>query len=103
MSIGVLATNYCRAKKKPIEKKETWSCPPEGCLKINVDATFDQDIGTGNMRAIVRDLNGKCIAANYKKIYFLTDDMMVVRMTQPDTTFGISKFHNLSWHPQGFC
>jgi hypothetical protein len=76
MSIGVLATNYCRAKKKPIEKKETWSCPPEGCLKINVDVTFDLDIGTGIMGAIVRDSNGKFIAASCKEIHFLTDAMM---------------------------
>jgi hypothetical protein len=41
MSIGVLAMNYWRAKKNPVDrKKESWSCPSEGVIKINGDAAF---------------------------------------------------------------
>jgi hypothetical protein len=36
MAIGVLATNYWRAKKHvAARKKEAWVCPPEGIIKIN--------------------------------------------------------------------
>jgi hypothetical protein len=35
-------------KKKQLEKKiESWSCLPEGVLKINVDAAYDADQGLG--------------------------------------------------------
>jgi hypothetical protein len=48
MSIEVPVTNYWRAKKKQLEKKiESWSCLPEGVLKINVDAAYDADQGLG--------------------------------------------------------
>jgi hypothetical protein len=57
MSIGVFATNYWRSKKKPFErKKESWSCPPEGTVKSNVDdAAFDIDQGKGSLAAVARD------------------------------------------------
>jgi hypothetical protein len=46
-------------RKKPVEKNsEAWSCPPEGCLKINVDASYDPDIGIGGMGVIARDFTG---------------------------------------------
>jgi hypothetical protein len=46
MSIRVLVTNYWRAKDKTIEKKiDSWSCPPDGFLNINVDAAYDPDLG----------------------------------------------------------
>ena len=38
LSIGALATNYRRSKKKTVErKKEAWSCPPDYTIKINVE------------------------------------------------------------------
>uniref|UniRef100_A0ACD5Y819 Uncharacterized protein n=1 Tax=Avena sativa TaxID=4498 RepID=A0ACD5Y819_AVESA len=77
MSIGVLATNYWRAKKKPVERKtETWKCPTEGVIKINVDAAYDEDLGKGAMRVIARDFTGKFIAASCKELHFVTDAMM---------------------------
>jgi hypothetical protein len=77
MSIGVLATNYWRAKKKKFQsKKEVWVCPNEGSIKINVDASYDADLGTEGMGAIARDCKGKFVAACCKEIHFVADPFM---------------------------
>jgi hypothetical protein len=55
MPIGVLVTNYWRSKKKLVDRKEAWSCPPEVIIKINVDATYDINQGNGGMGAIARE------------------------------------------------
>jgi hypothetical protein len=70
MSIGVLVTNYWRAKEKPRErkKKEAWHRPPEGTIKINVDFSYDADLGKGGMGVIARDNSGKSIMANCKEL-----------------------------------
>jgi hypothetical protein len=58
---------YWRLKRKPVEqKKEAWSTPPEGVIKINVDAAFDADQGAGSMAAIARDFKGTFIMASCK-------------------------------------
>jgi hypothetical protein len=49
--------NYWTSKKKPIERK-TWSCPLEGVIKINADATSDVDQGAWSMEAKARDFEG---------------------------------------------
>ena len=77
MSIGVLATNYWRAAKKPVErKKDNWTRPPQGIIKINVDAAFDMDQGRGSMGVIARDTCGKFMAASCKEIHFVADPFM---------------------------
>jgi ribonuclease HI len=77
MSIGVLAMNYWRLKRKTIDrKKEAWSNPPEGVIKINVDAAFDVDQGAGSMAAIARDFKGTFILASSKQLHFVIDSFM---------------------------
>lgn len=44
--------------------KDGWQKPLEGNLKINVDAAFDEDSGTGATGAIIRDALGACVAAS---------------------------------------
>ena len=34
-------------------KKESWSCPPRGFVKLNVDASFDHDLLRGSMGAVL--------------------------------------------------
>jgi ribonuclease HI len=77
MSIGVLATNYWKAKKHTIiNKKESWTRPMEGVLKINVDAAYDEDQGRGSIGTVVRDYTGKFIYANCKELLFVADPFM---------------------------
>ena len=46
ISIVVLATNYWRTKRKPVQRvQHKWTGPPEGTIKINVDAAYDVDEG----------------------------------------------------------
>jgi hypothetical protein len=77
MAIGALATNYWRSKKKPAcRDKEAWKCPPEGFLKINVDAAYSEEEGRGSAGVVIRDYRGKFIAAQSKSLPFVADSMM---------------------------
>jgi ribonuclease HI len=77
MSIGALATNYWRARKKPIIRSvASWNCPPEGEVKVNVDAAYSFDEGRGSAGAIIRDYKGNFIAASTKNLPFVADPMM---------------------------
>ena len=50
-------------------------CPPEGILKINVDAAFNVDEGTGSTGVFVRHSHGKFVAASCLCIPFVADAM----------------------------
>jgi ribonuclease HI len=71
MSIGVQATNYWRARKKPVDRKESWVRPLVGTIKINVDVVFDMDQGRGGMGAVARDYNCKFMLASCKEVHFV--------------------------------
>ena len=38
-----------------------WQKPPEGILKVNVDASFDEDVGYGSTGVVIRDPSGGVI------------------------------------------
>ena len=59
-------------------------CPPEGMLKINVDATFDINEGRGSSGVVSRDYRGKFVAAACTTIPFVSDATMA--------HLGLSKF-----------
>jgi hypothetical protein len=76
MSIGALATNYWRARKNPFQRKaESWTCPSEGELKINVDVSYSADKGCGSVGVVICDYRGKFIAAQTKELPFVADVM----------------------------
>jgi hypothetical protein len=65
------------SKEKTVDQnKETWSCPSEGVIKINVDATFDAGQGAGSMATITRDYKGNFVMAICKQLHFVTDSFM---------------------------
>lgn len=47
--------------------------PSEGYVKLNVDAAFNDDQGTGASGAILRDYNGYFLAASCSHIPFVED------------------------------
>ena len=77
MEILALTTNFVNAASpKASVKKESWSCPPRGFVKLNVDASFDHDLLRGMMGAFLRDDKGRFIAGGNEKIDFCADVLM---------------------------
>ena len=73
-AILALAKNFTRAQSKDTRiKRHGWNKPPDGLVKLNVDATFDQDRGTGSTGAILRDDAGFFLAASCVDIPFVED------------------------------
>ncbi|KAI4993030.1 hypothetical protein ZWY2020_007343 [Hordeum vulgare] len=64
ISMGILAltTNFVNASSpKASIRKEGWSHPPRGFVKLNVHASFDHDLLRGTMGAVLRDGKGNFI------------------------------------------
>ena len=74
LSISALAANYTHARKKETGvKKERWIKPMEGCVKLNVDATFHVETLSGAVGAVLRDDRGGFIAASNEKLEHVVD------------------------------
>jgi hypothetical protein len=64
-AILTLSLNYSRARKKKSDiDRHGWVKPREDYVKLNVDAGFCADSGSGSTRAIIRDDTGRFIAAS---------------------------------------
>jgi hypothetical protein len=73
LSILTLTMNYGRAKKlgtPPIDR-HGWKKSQEELLKLNVDAAFNVDTGSGGTGAILRDHTGSCIAAGHWTLQYV--------------------------------
>jgi ribonuclease HI len=69
-----LALNYSRAKKKtPRLIRHSWIKPRNNFVKLNVDAGFCADTGSGGTGAIIRDDMGGFLAASCCGIPFISD------------------------------
>jgi hypothetical protein len=67
MFITVLASNFATAAKSKDEsgiRKHGWKRPSKGLIKLNVDASFDENTKTGATGAILRDFKGFFLAAS---------------------------------------
>jgi hypothetical protein len=64
--------------KRPIErKKQSWTKPNKGTIKLNVDVAYDDDQGHGRLGVVARDYTGKFMVASCKKIpLFVVDSFM---------------------------
>ncbi|XBJ13296.1 hypothetical protein VPH35_017677 [Triticum aestivum] len=77
MGIIALTYNFVNASSsKASMKKGGWHCPPRGFVKLNVDASFDQDMLKGTMGAVLRDDKGRFIAGGNGKIDHCADVLM---------------------------
>ena len=76
MSIAALARNYKMASKKGMKIREGWKKPPEGKVMVNVDASFDEDVGCGSVGAIIRDSLGRVLVAAHSFIPHVVDAPM---------------------------
>ena len=60
---GILA-NYSKLKGAGnMARKDGWMKPATGVLKLNVDASFLPNTGTGSIGSIIRDSGGNFVAA----------------------------------------
>jgi ribonuclease HI len=73
ISIVALTMNYFNATKKGIPIGERWKKPPEGLLKLNVDASFIAESGTGSTAAVIRDHTGGWIAGGQNYLHHVAD------------------------------
>ncbi|KAL9450806.1 hypothetical protein AB3S75_012526 [Citrus x aurantiifolia] len=51
-------------------KQTVWTPPPQGWLKLNVDAATDSKKSCAGLGAIIRDSTGNCMAAGIKAVKF---------------------------------
>jgi ribonuclease HI len=73
-AIITLTLNYSRACKKKIGiDRHGWVKPREDYVKLNVDARFCDDEGSGSTGAIIRDDTGRFIAASCCRLPFVSD------------------------------
>lgn len=80
MAIAALATNYARAKKKPVRKREGWQKPTYGKLILNIDASFEIESGSGSTGVVIWDPAGSCIASSQCYILHVLDSPIVKAM-----------------------
>ncbi|KAI4985031.1 hypothetical protein ZWY2020_017661 [Hordeum vulgare] len=82
MGILALTTNFVNASSpKASMRREGWSYPPRGFVKLNVDASFDHDLLRGTMGAVHRDGKGSFIPGGNSKIDHCADVLMAEAMT----------------------
>ena len=73
MSIVVLSQNYINATKKEAREKEGWKRPIEDFVKLNIDGSFNEEIGTGTTGAIIRDHTGGVVAMGQRYLSHVGD------------------------------
>ena len=74
MMIRAITANYVNAHSpSATSRKEGWSRPPMGFVKLNVDASFDHDLLRGTAGAMLRDDKGNFIAGGNWKIDWCAD------------------------------
>ena len=63
-SILSIAANYAGGKKNGADRTVRWTRPIPRQVKLNVDASFHDDMRAGATGAVLRDYQGKFIAAS---------------------------------------
>jgi hypothetical protein len=74
LAINSLIANYRGAhspRAKP--KRATWTKTPMDCVRVNVDASFDEDSLRGTTRAVICDSKGQFVAASNTKVEHVVD------------------------------
>jgi hypothetical protein len=73
MSILGMAANFGKSTKPlPDTRDEVWIRPEPGHIKLNVDSSFHSDMRAGSAGAILRDYNGRFVAASTTYIPHVT-------------------------------
>ena len=76
LSIVSLTKNYKQAAGMVTQIRQGWRKPPEDFLMVNVDASYDENRGSGSTGVIIRDCSGDMIVAASRYIPHLVDAPM---------------------------
>jgi hypothetical protein len=76
VSIAVLIRNYKLATKKEAKVRKEWQKPPERMIMVNVDASFDDNVGYGNIGVAIRDHSWGVIATAHSFVSHVVDAPM---------------------------
>ena len=76
LSIATLRKNYKIAAKKGVKIRQGWRKPPEDTVMLNIDASFDEDMGCRSVGAIIRDSSGTMVIASNNFISHVVDAPM---------------------------
>lgn len=88
MGIRAITENYVIASfSNATSKRRGWLRPPKGFVKLNVDASFDQDLLRGTSGTVIRNDEGKFIAEGNWKTDWCADVL---------TTEALALRHGLS-------
>jgi hypothetical protein len=64
---------YFNLLTKPKMRRNGWVKPLQTYVKVNVDASFDEDALRGTTGVVIRDSNGDFIASSNRKLDFVRD------------------------------
>jgi hypothetical protein len=64
MSILTITSNAAKRRRTPRNSENRWSKPEPRQVKVNVDGSFHENDGSGAVGAILRDYQGRFIAAS---------------------------------------
>jgi ribonuclease HI len=64
MSILTIASNSSKVLARPSTPCQEWSRPPSRIIKVNVDGSFHPDVHAGSTGAVLRDHDGRFVAAS---------------------------------------
>ena len=73
LTIRGIVANALARKKNSQSSLPRWTRPASGVFKLNVDAAFDENSGSGSLGAILRDSHGMFIAAKNEFVHFAMD------------------------------
>ena len=95
-SVLAIANNYKKSTAKNSSNvDERWTLPNSGFVKVNVDAAFHADCGSGATAAVIRDFKGNFIAANCA---YIDRGLNVVSMEAMAMRDGLNLANSLGFH-----
>ena len=95
-SVLAIANHYKKSTAKNSSNvDERWTLPNSGFVKVNVDAAFHADCGSGATAAVIRDFKGNFIAANCA---YIDRGLNVVSMEAMAMRDGLNLANSLGFH-----
>jgi hypothetical protein len=85
MSITANAAKMAKHSGAPAEVK--WTAPPPHQLKLNVDASFHEDMAAGATGAVICDFQGHFVAASTKYIPHVSSAPMAKAIAMKEGLF----------------
>lgn len=101
MTINVLAANFTApsGRKDGGACKHAWEKPPDGLVKLNIDAPLNEETGCGATGVTLRDVNGLFMPAANQFLAHVQD----MEMAEPRPAEATALLHGLEFALQVGC